>query len=119
MNVKKFLITLIVIITVVTLAESSKGMLSKIPDNFDNMKPEEIDANLLRIGIIAELDAVNLYEQLAAKTQNKDLKKLFLDISKEEKIHHGEFESLLLKVDKDLGKSLEAGKDEFKEMLKE
>jgi rubrerythrin len=32
--------------------------------------------------MIAELDAVNLYEQLAAATDNKDLKEILMDIGR-------------------------------------
>ena len=71
---------------------------------------------LLRIGMIAELDAVNLYEQLAAATDNDDLKKVFLDIAKEEKAHFGEFQALLLKLDKEQVEELEKGKEEIEEL---
>jgi len=71
---------------------------------------------LLRVGMIAELDAVNLYEQLAAATDNDDLKKVFLDIAKEEKTHFGEFQALLLKLDKEQVEELEKGKKEIEEL---
>jgi len=71
---------------------------------------------LLRVGMIAELDAVNLYEQLAAATDNDDLKKVFLDIAKEEKTHFGEFQALLLKLDKEQVEDLEKGKEEIEEL---
>ena len=72
---------------------------------------------LLRVGMIAELDAVNLYEQLAAATDNEDLKKVFLDIAKEEKTHFGEFQALLLKLDKEQVEELEKGKEEVGELI--
>ena len=71
---------------------------------------------LLRVGMIAELDAVNLYEQLAAATDNDDLKKVFLDIAKEEKTHFGEFQALLLKLDKEQVEELKKGKEEIEEL---
>lgn len=46
---------------------------------------------MLRLGIIAELDAISLYEQLAAATEDKNIKKVFLDFAKEGKTHMGEF----------------------------
>jgi rubrerythrin len=58
------------------------------------------------------LDAINLYEQLSATTKNKNLKVILLDIAKEEKTHMGEFQALLLKLDKEQVKELEAGKKE-------
>ncbi len=43
-------------------------MLSKIPLNLEKIKKEDIDKEILRAGIISELDAINLYEQMAALT---------------------------------------------------
>ncbi len=37
-------------------------MLSIIPIDLNKIKKEDIDKEILRLGIIAELDAVNLYE---------------------------------------------------------
>jgi len=87
-------------------------MLSKIPFEIANLKKEMLDTEILRIGIIAELDAINLYEQLAAMTTNSDMKMMLLDIAKEEKTHMGEFQTLLLELDPQQAKELEAGKEE-------
>ena len=93
-------------------------MLSNIPINLDEVKKEDIDKEILRVGIIAELDAVSLYEQLAANAQSEDIKKVLLDIAKEEKTHVGEFQALLLERDKEQVEELEAGKKEVEEELK-
>ena len=92
-------------------------MLSKIPISLEKVKKEDLDKEILRVGIIAELDAVSLYEQLAAMTDNEDVKKVLLDIAKEEKTHVGEFQTLLLKLDKEQEKELEKGKEEIEEIL--
>jgi rubrerythrin len=94
-------------------------MLSQIPLNLDKVKKEFVDKEILRLGIIAELDAINLYEQMAEYTQNKDIKKVILDIAREEKTHVGEFQTLLLKLDKQQVTELEAGKKEVEKELKE
>jgi len=91
-------------------------MLSKIPTNLDKVKEDDLDKEILRLGIIAELDAVSLYEQLAAMTENRNIKKILLDIAKEEKTHVGEFQALLLKEDKEQVKELEEGKKEVDEL---
>jgi len=93
-------------------------MLSKIPINLEGIKKEDIDREILRAGIIAELDAINLYEQMAAMTQEKDIKKVLLDIAKEEKTHVGEFQTLLLRLDKEQERELEEGRKEVKEITK-
>lgn len=76
-------------------------MLSQLPIDLKKVKKEDLNKEILRIGMIAELDAVSLYEQLAAETDNKDIKKILLDIAKEEKTHVGEFQALLMKEDEE------------------
>jgi len=90
-------------------------MLSKIPINLSKVNKESLDTEILRAGIIAELDAINLYEQMAAMTQDENIRKILLDIAKEEKTHVGEFQALLLNRDREQVKELEAGKGEVKE----
>jgi rubrerythrin len=83
------------------------------------VKDEKVvsDATILRQAIIAEQDAINLYEQMSRTTKNSQLKKLLIDIAKEEKVHIGEFEALLMKVDKDHKSSMEKGHEEAKKLL--
>ncbi len=90
-------------------------MMSKIPVNLD--KIDDLDKEILRTGIIAELDAINLYEQLAAMAKSEEVKKVLLDIAREEKTHFGEFQALLLKLDPQQAKELEAGKKEVEEEI--
>ena len=91
-------------------------MLSTLPIDLKKVDKANIDKEILRVGIIAELDAVNLYEQLAAMTGNANIKKILLDIAKEEKTHVGEFQALLLKLDDEQVKELEKGKKEVEEL---
>ena len=92
-------------------------MLSKLPLDLDKVDQANIDKEILRLGIIAELDAVSLYEQLAARAQNDHIKKILLDIAKEEKTHVGEFQALLLKLDQEQLQELEEGKKEVEEKM--
>ncbi len=91
-------------------------MLSQIPVDFGKIKKEALDQEILRIGIIAELDAINLYEQLAALANNQDIKKVFLDIAKEEKTHVAEFQTMLLRLDAEQVAEMAHGKKEIKEL---
>ena len=69
-------------------------MLSSIP------VPREFrDFEIARIGMIAELDAINLYEQLARSTDNQILRETLLSIAEEEKVHLGEFMTHILSLD--------------------
>ena len=94
-------------------------MLSEIPSGFDALKKENrkiADAELARIGLMAELDAINLYEQLAALAEDPLLKKVFLDIAYEEKEHVGEFLELIRRLDPKQVDALEHGAEEVREM---
>lgn len=84
------------------------------PIDLSKVDKKDIDKQILRIGMIAELDAVNLYEQMASVALDKNIKKMLLDIAKEEKTHIGEFQALLLNRDKEQVKELEAGRAEVK-----
>ena len=93
--------------------------MSKIPQDIEKLKKEDRDREILRVGIIAELDAINLYEQLAALAEDEGIKKILLDIAREEKTHVGEFHTLLLGHDQEQAKELVEGKKEVEEELKE
>ena len=51
--------------------------------------------------MIAELDAVNAYEQMANLTKNEEIRKILLDIARKEKIHVAMFETVLLQTDRE------------------
>ncbi len=87
-------------------------MMGKIPQKLDEKRT---DLQILRTGIIAELDAINLYEQMAAMAKDKRIKETLMDIAREEKAHVGEFESLLFELDKEQAKEYEDGKKEVEE----
>lgn len=90
-------------------------MLSKIPLDLAKIRKDAIDKEILRVGIIAELDAINLYEQLAAMTTHLEIRKVLLEVAREEKTHVGEFQSLLLSIDKEQEKELKKGAKEVDE----
>jgi rubrerythrin len=92
-------------------------MLSQIPIRIDKVSPGSLDKEILRAAIIAELDAVNLYEQLAHMTDNTQLKTVLLDVAKEEKTHVGEFQEMLLRLDQEQVGELAHGKEEVEELL--
>jgi rubrerythrin len=92
-------------------------MLSNIPINLELVGKGDTDKEILRAGVIAEMDAINLYEQMAAIAKDKNLKKILLDIAKEEKTHVGEFLTLLLGKDREQEVELEEGKKEVEELV--
>lgn len=80
------------------------------------LSPSERDKAMLRLAIIAEYDATNLYEKMAEFTDNPNIKKVMLDIANEEKAHIGEFEFLLEHFDKEHEKYENEGEEEAKEL---
>ena len=92
-------------------------MLSKIPIDLKKIRKERLDKEILRFAIIAELDAINLYEQMADMTPSAKIRKVLLDIAREEKTHVGEFQTLLLIEDKEQVQELAEGEKEVEELL--
>jgi len=78
---------------------------------------KDVNKQVLRMAIISELDAVSLYEQMASKATDPQVKKLMLDVAKEEKTHVGEFEAMLLKLDGEQKTELKAGEKEANKLL--
>jgi rubrerythrin len=91
-------------------------MMSTLPVDLKKIDKKEVDKEILRAGMIAELDAVSFYEQMAAETENVKMKELLLDIAKEEKTHMGEFQAMLLSLDKQQVEELKKGKEEVDRM---
>jgi len=94
-------------------------MISKNPFNLQGKKSFTREGLLqaIRISIIAELDAINLYEQFAEATLDDKVREVFLDIAKEEKTHVGEFLELLKMLDEEQKSELDKGEDEVKEIM--
>jgi rubrerythrin len=93
-------------------------MFSKVPIDIKKIKRENqnLDQELIRVAIMAELDAINLYEQMADMTDNEDIKAVLTDVAQEEKTHVGEFQTMLLRMDEEQVKELAKGKNEVEEL---
>ncbi len=89
-------------------------MMSQIPVRLEKIKKKDLDKEILRAGIMAELDAVNLYEQMAAMVQKQEIRTILLEIAREEKTHIGEFQALLLKADAEQAEELRKGEQEVR-----
>lgn len=73
-------------------------------------------ADALRLAIIAELDAINLYLQIARSAEVDSVRKIFEDIAREEKTHVGEFLAMLKNIDPEQVEELKAGAREVEEL---
>jgi hypothetical protein len=78
---------------------------------------EERDAAMLRLSIIAELDAANLYERFANIASSQAISEVMLDIAKEEKVHAGEFQTLLDEIDDEYRSAREEGEGEVNDLV--
>lgn len=93
-------------------------MLSQIPFDPSKLNEKDLEKQILRIGLIAELDAINLYEQLTSLTKDETTVKIFRDIIKKEKEHVGELETLLLRHDPEQIQELKEGTAQVEEFDK-
>jgi len=93
-------------------------MISKNPLEIpkDRKLSKDEIAEALRLAIIAELDAINLYLQLAKAIEDEKIRKVFEDVAKEEKTHVGEFLALLKIFDKEQVEELKEGEEEIEEL---
>lgn len=90
-------------------------MFAQTPVDLDDVSKEDVDLEMLRTAIIAEMDAISFYEQMANKTDNADLAEVLMDVAEEEKTHVGEFQALLLSLDPEQEAELEEGRREVEE----
>lgn len=93
-------------------------MLSINPFEISQVKKDDRDKEILRLAIVAELDAVNLYEQMVGAAENERLKIILNEVAGEEKTHIGEFQSLLLQIDQEQKRELAKGGQEVEDILK-
>jgi uncharacterized linocin/CFP29 family protein/rubrerythrin len=92
-------------------------MFAKHPLDLSKDKLDERSlAEAIRLAIIAELDAVSFYLQVASRSPDPDVKKVFEDVAAEEKTHFGEFLALLRKYDPEQAEKLQEGFREVKEL---
>ena len=89
-------------------------MMSQKPVDFTKVDKTILDREILRAAIIAELDAINLYEQMAAQATHPDLKAVLLDIAGEEQVHVGEFQIMLIRLDPGQVKKMDQAKKEIR-----
>lgn len=89
----------------------------QVPEIESLPKGQERDAQMARLSMIAELDAVNTYKKFAMEASSKDLKKVLLSVAKEEMVHSGEFKTMLEKLDSEMNKAELDGKKEVDDMI--
>jgi rubrerythrin len=78
-----------------------ESRLSEALADIDKVRPEDLDKEILRAAMIAELDAINIYEQMANLTKNEEIHKILLEVARKEKIHVAMLETVLLQTDRE------------------
>jgi hypothetical protein len=77
--------------------------------NLIEADPADSLPEVLRKALAAEIDAANLYERMAAQTDDMEVRRVLLSVAREEKAHMGEFQALLLKIDPEQLEQMIAG----------
>jgi rubrerythrin len=96
--------------------QKSRAQTATTPVDLSRIQQADLEKEIARNGITAELDAIDLYEQMASMSKNATTRKVLLDIAREEKTHVGEFQALLVSLDAEQKTELENGKKEVEAM---
>ena len=91
----------------------AKHPLDRVRDRLD----EQALADALRLAIIAELDAISFYLQIARASTRDDVRRVFEDVADEERVHVGEFLEMLRRLDPAQASRLEEGYREVLELV--
>lgn len=81
--------------------KGGENLLSEVFADLEKTRPEDLNKEILRAAMIAELDAINIYEQMANLAKSEEIRKVLLDIARKEKIHVAMFETVLLQTDRE------------------
>lgn len=92
--------------------------MENILENLSNTKELTDDKERIRLAIMAEFDAINLYKQLAFKAKDKKVKDILNHVAEEEKHHVAEFVHLLNLLDDEQVKANKDGKQEAEDVIK-
>ena len=87
-------------------------MFSKKPIDMSAVSKADNDRQILRAALMAELDAINLYEQMAANSDDALNKAVLLEIAGDEKRHVAQFTDLLMKADPEHAENDDEGVEE-------
>jgi rubrerythrin len=82
------------------MIKGAEGITDNGSDSINrDVRPSSKDVQLVRKSIMEKMQAVNDYIERAEKCENDVVRKMFLDIAEEERVHFTEFEMLLEAVD--------------------
>ena len=70
----------------------------------------------IRFAIASEAEAIQLYQQIAKATEDPLVIRVFTDVAHEEKVHIGEFQTVLMKLDPEEEEAYKEGEKEVSEL---
>lgn len=70
----------------------------------------------IRFAIASEAEAIQLYQQIAKATEDPLVIRVFTDVAHEEKVHIGEFQTVLMKLDPEEEEAYKEGEKEVAEL---
>jgi rubrerythrin len=83
----------------------------------EGLNREEV-LRAIRLSIAAELDATNLYQMIAESSDDPLVKKVMTEVADEERVHAGEFLSLIRRLEPDEAKWHADGKSEVDDAVR-
>lgn len=84
--------------------------LEELCDSDDEESKKLCKQEVVRTSIQAELDAINTYERMASFTDDEHLSKVLSNAAKIEKVHVGEFMTMLNQLDPENSEAMDTGK---------
>jgi len=94
-------------------------VLSRIPIDLGKLDPEDIDREILRAAIIADLDAINLYKQMAATATDEKIQAVLLDVAREKKPTSANFRPCFYRLMRNRPKNWPTVKKSMEEIIEE
>ena len=94
------------------------GLVEPFPGRIpgDEITPQEI-VNATRLAIIAEQEAIALYDKISKMVSDPKIQKLMISLADEEQVHVGELTKLIEKLDPTDASLIQEGKDEAEDEL--
>jgi hypothetical protein len=72
--------------------------LKTIFENLAGVAPEDLDKEILKAAVLAELETINMYEQLAEMTRSRELRTTILDVIRNKRMQTGELQAQMMQM---------------------
>ena len=72
--------------------------LKNIFEDLAGVAPEDLDKEILKAAVLAELETISMYEQLAEMTRSRELRTTILDVIRNKRMQTGELQAQLMQM---------------------